>query len=182
MNLRRDLKLPERWPSQASPAAHWSPADFDRAEALYGLLYLEKYSRLNPQYTAGLLAAWSRAGLLRLTGYRTESGELCAVVGLFEQGGTVTAPIVGYDTAMPQSLGLYRLLMATVFAHAIETDQRVNLSAGAAGFKQLRGGLGEIEYSAVFARHLGRAPRAAVRTLASAARSIGEPLMRRYRL
>ena len=181
-NLRRDLKLLAASPLIRSDAADWTEADFARAAQLYALLYLEKYSALNPAYSAGFLQSWQRAGLLDLYGYRDAAGRLQAIVGLFVLGGTVTAPIVGYDTQLPQRLGLYRLLMATVYDRAAHLNCRINLSAGAAGFKRLRGGIGAIEFSAVYARHLPRPRRRALSVLAGLTRHIGEPIMRRFRL
>jgi len=111
--------------------------------------------------------------------------KLCYVEGLRSNvalGGTVTAPIVGYDTHLPQRLGLYRLLMATVYDRAADLGCRINLSAGAAGFKRLRGGLGVIEFSAVYSRHLPQPQRRALDLLAGVTRHIGEPLMRRFEL
>ena len=181
-NLQRDLQLTERSPWTPSAADEWSDTDFARAEALYAMLYLQKYSRLNPAYSARWLRTWSRAGLLELTGYRDAHGALLAVVGIFGSGDTLTAPIVGYDTSLPQRLGLYRLLMATVYRAAAARGVRINLSTGAAGFKRLRGGIGTMEYSAVWVRHLRGRHRRSVRLLGAIARGIGEPVLRRYEL
>jgi hypothetical protein len=115
-------------------------------------------------------------------GFRDERGALQAVVGVFAIGRTLTAPIVGYDTAQPQRLGLYRLLMAAVYDLAARSEYRINLSAGAAGFKRLRGGTGTIEYSAVYTRHLSRDRQRAVDMLATMASGIGEPIMRKFKL
>jgi hypothetical protein len=179
-NLRRDLRLWRGRRHEVIEADSWSPADFVRAAALYEMLYMDKYSRLNPHYDASFLQAWHAAGLLRLIGWRGESGELEAVVGLFGYGGTLTAPIVGYDTKSPPPRGLYRLLMAGVFELAASSDQRINLSAGAAQFKRLRGGIASIEYSAVYARHLPRKRQRAIRLLSRITTSFGESLMRRF--
>ncbi len=179
-NLRRDLRLWHGRRHEVIEAESWSPGDFVRAAALYELLYMEKYSRLNPHYDAAFLQAWHAAGLLRLMGWRSESGDLEAVVGLFGSGSTLTAPIVGYDTKSPPRRGLYRLLMAAVFELAARSGRRINLSAGAAQFKRLRGGIASIEYSAVYARHLPRKRQRAIRLLSRMTTSIGEPLMRRF--
>jgi hypothetical protein len=179
-NLRRDLKLLQSRRCDLSAADTWSERDFERAADLYHLLYIEKYSPRNPRYRASFLRSWHAAGLLNLLGYRAASGALEAVVGIFAAGRTLTAPIVGYDTAAPPARGLYRLLMATVFDRAASSGRRVNLSAGAAEFKRLRGGVGTIEYSAVFVRHLPRSRQRAIRVLAGLSRSLGEPLMRRF--
>jgi hypothetical protein len=49
-------------------------------------------------------------------------------------------------------------------------------------FKRLRGGIGEIEYSAVYARHLPARTRRALHTLSLVTRRLGVPIMRRFRL
>jgi hypothetical protein len=181
-NLQRDMRLLDSWQHASSSSCEWTEEDFSRAQTLYEALYIEKYSKFNPRYTAGFLKAWSRSGLLSLRGFRDEQGVLQAVLGTFESAGTLTAPIVGYNTDLPQRLGLYRILMASALRSAAETRQRVNLSAGAAEFKRLRGGTAEIEYSAVFVRHLPRCRRLAIKLLASITSSIGEPMMKRYKL
>jgi hypothetical protein len=181
-DLRRDLKLLHGTPLQRVASASFSQCDYARVAELYAALYLEKYSRFNPQYTAVFMQRWHQAGLLALHGFRDAAGELQAVVGLFSQGGTLTAPIVGYNTALPQSLGLYRLLMATVFDEAMRTNLVVNLSAGASQFKRQRGGRAEIEYSAVLVRHLHFKTRIALAGLRWLAAYAGVPLMKRYRL
>jgi hypothetical protein len=105
-----------------------------------------------------------------------------AVVGIFSQGDVSTAPIVGYNTGLPQSLGLYRLLMAQAFRHAIENQTLLNLSAGASGFKRLRGGMPAIEYSAVYARHLPLRSRRFLWTLHALTSCFGVPMMKWMKL
>lgn len=181
-DLRRDLKLIRKTPLRYASHEDFLPTDFARVERLYAQLYLEKYSTLNPAYTAHFLQAWHQAGLLRLSGWRDADGLLQAVVGVFCQNGVSTAPIVGYNTALPQTLGLYRLLMAQVFLHAIDNNTLLNLSAGASHFKRLRGGMPAIEYSAVFARHLPAVARRMHWQLSAATTSIGVPLMKWMKL
>lgn len=181
-NLARDLRLLGATALVASDASGWGSRDFDRAANLYAQLYLQKYSRLNPAYSAAFLLAWHRAGLLQLTGYRDAAGVLQAVVGLFSVDRTITAPIVGYALELPRQWGLYRLLMATVYETAARVGARINLSAGAAEFKRLRGGVGAIEYSAVYVRHLSKPRRRGIGVLATLAQRIGEPIMKRFQL
>ena len=181
-NLKVDLKLLARTDLQHCDGAGIGPDDYARIEQLYGMLYLQKYSRLNPAYRAGFVAAWHRAGLLRLTGFRDRDGVLQAIVGTFECEGVVTAPLVGYDTSLPQRLGLYRLLMAVVLKYAADSNKRVNLSAGAAHFKRTRGGIAALEYSAILADHLPARRQRALRTLRWLTTHVGVPLMRRFKL
>jgi hypothetical protein len=181
-NLRRDFKSLRSTSLQQVDGSAFTMDDFVDCETLYGLLYLEKYSRLNPHYTAAFLHQWHRAGLLELSGFRDQSGRLRAVLGIFAQGSLVTAPVVGYDTAWPQSAGLYRLLMARVLAFTQERAGTLNLSAGAAHFKRLRGGEPAIEYSAVLCDHLPDRTRRALGVLRTLTTKLGVPVMERFEL
>ena len=182
-NLKVDLKLLARTELQRCDDADIRAADYARIEQLYAMLYLQKYSQLNPAYRASFVAAWHRAGLLKLTGFRDRgSGVLQAIVGTFERAGVVTAPLVGYDTNLPKQLGLYRILMAAVLKYAADYTLRVNLSAGAAHFKRTRGGVPAIEYSAVLASHLPARRQRALRGLRWLTTHIGVPLMTRFKL
>ena len=49
-NTRLDATLLRRSPYTVVPGSELSEADFQRIEQLYNLLYLDKYSRLNPHY------------------------------------------------------------------------------------------------------------------------------------
>lgn len=181
-NLRRDLKLLRTTGLAIARHNDFTDADFAQSEILYAKLYIDKYSRLNPQYTAAFLKAWHRAGLLDMTGFRDDTGTLRAVVGMFGQGEVLSAPIVGYDTAWTASAGLYRLLMAHVLNTTLERNAVLNLSAGAAHFKRLRGGEPTIEYSAVLSRHLPVATRRTLRALGVLTTRLGIPIMKRFKL
>lgn len=181
-NLRRDLQWLDKTPLSFVPHDAFNDADFAQAERLYAQLYLDKYSALNPRYTAAFIRAWHAAGLLDCAGFRDDGGVLRAVVGVFGQGPLLTAPIVGYDTTWPQHAGLYRLLMAHVLRTTITHDAELNLSAGAAHFKRLRGGAPAIEMSAVYAGHLPAAARRTIGVLRSLTTRIGVPIMQRFQL
>lgn len=181
-NLRRDLKLLKRSDLAHAGNHDIRNGDYARIAMLYAQLYLQKYSSLNPSYNACFMREWHQAGLLEFNGLRDSDGNLVAIVGTFSMDGLITAPVVGYDTTLPPALGLYRWLMAAVFEQARTREHRINLSAGAAQFKALRGGVPAIEYSAVYARHLPTWRRWALILLSAATRWIGVPLMRRYEL
>ena len=181
-NLKTDLKLLTRTDLSPTGDAGIGEADYARIAALYTLLYLDKYSRHNPRYTAAFMRAWHRAGLLEFDALRDGDGTLQNVVGLFRQGRTLTAPIVGYDTARPTSWALYRRLSASAFATAMARGQRLNFSAGAAHFKRLRGGRPAMEYSLVCTRHLPRRTRRMVASIGALTRGIAVPLLRKFEL
>lgn len=181
-DLAADLRLLQRQDLQPVADAAFDEADYPRIAALYAQLYLDKYSRHNPAYHATMLRDWHRKGLLQLRGFRGQDGQLLCIAGMFGTETTMTTPIVGYDTTQPQRLGLYRALTACGFDEALRSGRHLNLSAGAAGFKRLRGATPAIEYSAVWVPPTARASRAVVSVLSALTCRLGVPLMRKYQL
>jgi hypothetical protein len=181
-DMKRDRKLLETTPYTLADAHTFSANDFTRAAELYHMLYVGKYTGLNPQYTPSYLAQAHQIGLLRMTGLRGPDDTLDGVVGLFENGQTLTVPIIGYDTSKPQKAGLYRMLNAIAQNHAITHNKFYNMSAGAAGFKSNRQAIPVIEYSAVYVGHLGLRARAATRIVKAVLDWIGIPLLKRFEL
>jgi hypothetical protein len=157
-------------------------AIFARIERLYAQLYLEKYPDYNPRFLRTWLEEGHRAGWLRLVALRSREGRIDGVVGFFGAGETLTVPVVGYDTELPQQLGLYRMLTWMCLNEAIEARSVLNFSAGAGEFKRLRGGVPYVEYSAVDCRHLPLQRRLAWKSLREALERVVVPLMIRYGL
>lgn len=180
-DLKKDFAWLRRHPLQRLQPDIMTGNDYTRAADLYGLLYLQKYSRLNPDYSPALLQRWHRERLLELHGLRDADGRLGAVVGMLRFGSVITSPIVGYDTARPQRDGLYRLLAATVLDQARQRRCMVNLSAGVGRFKLQRGGQPVIEYSAVIADHLPASQRRPLHWLARLAQHVGVPILQGFR-
>lgn len=156
--------------------------DMECLAHLYQMLYIEKYSRLNPHYNAHYLRRGVQSGWLRIKALRTECGRIDGVVGWISNASTLTVPIVGYDTTLPQTLGLYRRLTHLCINEAIERRCLLNFSSGAAEFKRLRGGQAMIEYTMVMLDHLPAKQRTAWMRLTTLLQSLVVPIMRRYQL
>ena len=181
-DIARDQRLLRRTPLRRLESSDFDERHYARVAELYTQLYIQKYSQLNPQYTESFVRCSHAAGLLELHGFEDDTGTLQAAVGLFRVGSTLSAPLVGYNTTLPLQAGLYRLLMAIALEQGTARGMTLNLSAGAAHFKRMRGGQPAIEYSAVYTRHLAPARRRPIAVLRKLTSTIGIPLMKRFQL
>ena len=152
--------------------------DFVRLEELYNLLYLEKYCQLNPHYKAAWLRRGHQEGWLQLRVLQSPEGRIDGVVGWFATEATLSAPIVGYDTALPIKLGLYRQLTQLCFQEAGARRLVLNFSSGAPQFKRMRGGQPQIEVSMVYVKHLPWKNRIIWGLLGLLMRTIAAPIMK----
>lgn len=181
-NTRLDATLLRNAGYRCLPGEQLQQDDYPRLAQLYRQLYLEKYSPLNPQFTADWLYHGQRDGWLQLCALQNSDGRLDGVVGWFANSHILTAPIVGYDTALPQKLGLYRQLTQLCLQRTANEGKLLNFSSGAADFKRRRGGVAEIEYSMLYVRHLPPVRQRAWHMLGRLLHGIGMPLMRRLKL
>ncbi|MBF4573871.1 ATP-grasp domain-containing protein [Herbiconiux sp. VKM Ac-1786] len=175
-DVRRDRQLFEASGYEAVPAPidpRTGASDLatrERIVELYRLLYLDKYSRLNPAYTPAFVAAAQRSGFLDFTllvrrdapvttpgpdtTAGTGAGRIDGVMGTRTAHGFLAAPVFGYDTSLPPETGLYRMLSWLVARRAHDEGAELHASSGVADFKRHRGGEAELEYTAVYVRHL----------------------------
>jgi uncharacterized protein YjiS (DUF1127 family) len=166
-------------PASAAPDATPAPdATHARIAELYRRLYIAKYSTANPQYTAEFVALAQRSGLLEFTVLERD-GRIDGVFGARVAHGLLAAPLVGYDTAIPQETGLYRMLSYLIAQTAHEHGVDLHNSSGVADFKRNRGGEPELEYTAVFTRHLALRRRAAWAVLDAVVTRVAVPLVMR---
>src|SRR5205814_2829008 len=112
---RRDFKTDARLFGQTGYRMIQADPDqlpdlFERVEHLYGLLYLKKYPALNPQFTDKWLKNGHSEGWLNLYCLHAPDGRIDGVAGYLKRDEIMTTPVVGHDTALPQEIGLYRML------------------------------------------------------------------------
>ncbi len=176
---RFDLKHLQRTPYTVLTAADLRPSDAERIVELYDDLYLRKYSPYNPQFTPEFIRLALAERLLTIKAL-AHDGRIDAVLGYVTRGRYITAPLFGYDTALPQKLGLYRLLSTLTSLEALAGGQVVHFSAGVGPFKRLRGGQAAIEYNAVYTRHLPAGRRRPWRFLQVLMDRLAIPIIQRY--
>ncbi|KTC88560.1 hypothetical protein [Legionella cincinnatiensis] len=159
-----------------------SEQDYPVIVHLYNLLYLKKYSQHNPQFSERLIAYWHKNKLLTFFGLRDKKGVLQGIMGIFDSETVITAPLVGYNTHLPNQCALYRMLIYLVLDYTDKKSICLNLSSGASGFKRLRGGQPFIEYSAVYTKHLPLYRRIAWRIIQSLLNNLLISILKRYQL
>jgi len=180
-SLRQDAGLAGRTGYEWIEAEGIADADVPRLRELYAQLYLGKYSPFNPQFTEGFVRAALRERWLTVQALRRD-GRIDAVLGFVERDGTMTAPLIGYDRAVPREEGLYRLISYRLVEEARRRGLLLNQSSGAAAFKRFRGGEAALEFNLVYHRHLPARTRAPWRVLEAASRGAIVPLMQRLEL
>ena len=153
-DVRKDVGLLRDDRFQLVPPEDLQPPDFTRLRELYAQLYLDKYSRHNPQLTTEWMAQAHAAKLLRFTALRGTDGRLTGVEGCGVINGILTSPIIGYDRSLPADAGLYRRLAVIPILESQRLGVPLNLSSGVGPFKANRGGIPVMEYLGVFVRHL----------------------------
>ncbi|WP_159881176.1 GNAT family protein [Paenibacillus puerhi] len=181
--VKRDYKLLSKHGYERLEPSALTPADIPRLTELYRALYVEKYSACNPQFTERFFAMALEQGLLQLHALRSiRTGRIDGVLGFFQREGVMTTPVFGYDTSLPQSLGLYRMLSAVLLELARANGCLLHESSGAAQFKRNRGAWAEIEYSAVYDRHLPIRRQLGWAMLGSVLNGLGVPFIQKYKL
>lgn len=180
-NNKHDLKLISR--SKLIFLSHEEMEPYlEAALQLYQQLYLEKYSRYNPQFTLAYFKTCYNNRIILFQGYKNSDNVLRAFSGLFIIEHTITSPLVGYDTSAPQKDGLYIHAAQLALLHKFKSNLLLNLSSGASQFKRMRGGKPSIEYSVVYSSHLRLKRRVVLNVLQFISNKIGIPIMEKYEL
>lgn len=174
---RLAAKSSYRWRRHAS----LGPNESERLLDLYNQLYLDKYSYYNPQFTRDFIEQALAGEWLRIAALERDA-RIDGLLGVIEQHGVITAPLVGYERSVSQKEGLYRLLMFDMLCQASERGCLLHLSSGAAKFKRLRGAEAFLEYSLVYNRHLKPQRRIAWQLLSWLSQRAIIPVMQRYQL
>ncbi len=163
-HTKKDQKLLAQTHLRHIEPHEWKEDDFKRLKVLFDQLFIEKHSHLNPDFSAQFLYHLHTEGIIEFHGFAS-GVEIVAFIGFFTQHEIISTPMLGYDTTLPQEMGLYRILMALLLKTAKERSQMLNLSSGAGSFKRGRGGKATLEYTAVYVQHLSWGKKIFIRIL-----------------
>ena len=150
---KEDMRVLRKHGYEIVDGKELSDDELARSLDLYNMLYLEKYSYYNPQFTFEFMKLARDEEILHLRALKRD-GKINAVMGFFIRNGAMTQPLFGYDTSLPQEEGLYRLLTLITLQEGMKRNLLVHASGGVGKFKKVRGGKSVIEYNAVFSKHL----------------------------
>ena len=174
-DARRDLQALENLGLKQGRYSGTIPApSLDQVLALYRRLYIDRYSRHNPDYTADYVRAMLTDGTLEILTLE-RGGEIVAFCALHRRGRVLSIPMVGYDLDVAD---LYRAVMALPALEAERLGLALNLSAGAQRFKRHRGASAHVEYLLILDNHLPAWRRLAYRATAKLLKTLEPQLIR----
>ncbi|MBK8421644.1 hypothetical protein [Candidatus Villigracilis saccharophilus] len=155
---KEDLRVLRKNEYEVVNGRDLSDDELRRAVNLYELLYLQKYSYYNPQFTFDFLKLARDEEILNMYALK-KAGRVDAIMGFFIRNSVMTQPLFGYDTSLPLAEGLYRLLTLITLQEGLKRNVLVHASGGVGNFKKVRGGESVTEYNAVYTKHLPRKQR-----------------------
>ncbi|OJU80491.1 MAG: hypothetical protein BGO10_06235 [Chlamydia sp. 32-24] len=149
-----------------------------RLKELYSSLYLDKYSKLNPQLNEKFFNLLIEKKVFELQAVEKD-GVIDGIVGNYSRNGVMTSPLFGYD---PQKLedGVYRIISTILALNAKEKKMILNQSAGAASFKKLRRATKHLEYNALYVKHLNSKRKICWKVFKGIINSFGIPTMKYF--
>ena len=152
-NVRRDRRLLKKGPYEIVDTDQLTEADVPRITELYRGLYLKKHSFLNPQLNDQFFRLAMKEKILEFKALR-RNGRIDAFVCHYFRKGVMTGAFIGYDTNLPDELGLLRQAFALEMAEAEERGMLLHLSAGVGEFKMFRSAMPCAEFDGVYDAHL----------------------------
>jgi len=157
-HVKKDSKLLSSQQLEIIPPEQIKASDLNELRELFRQLFIHKHSRLNPDFTLEFFNLCLENGFLDLYALKL-NGKMVGVIGLYENNGWLTTPLIGYDTTIGQEYGIYRCLMALLLQQAKQRKTKLHYSSGASQFKLARGGISCLEYTAVYSEHLSKSKR-----------------------
>lgn len=154
-NRHSDFAVCARHAPRAVSDPAFLVAHAGRLAELYRQLYLESHpARLNPQFTTEFFRLLAESGAFEGRAWTDDAGRPIAFNIRLVADGVISWTIGGYDTSLPRSLGLYRLIAIDDVVAAEERCLVLNQGGGNGDFKRRRGAEPAVEFEVVFHGHL----------------------------
>ena len=180
-DLKKDLRHYRTTKLVWKRLEHATPEQYDRIAELYKLLYLEKYTPLNPHLTSAWIKQQHQFEALTIDILSDQSGFIVGVAGTITNGSMMTTPLLGYDSNYQTDGSLYRLLTTHLGVIAKKESKILHRSSGAEEFKLNRGAEPETEYIAIYGKQLSASRRLALSLFALLLRGAAALFFRGYR-
>lgn len=177
--FKSDLRLLNKTDYSLIDGSEICEKDYPRILELYQSVYIDKYSKLNPQLNLHFIELALKQQILHIKALKKE-GQIDGVVGYFCREGVMTCPFFGYDREKPQELGLYRLLSTILMLEAKKNNKIFHQSAGASFYKQVRRAESHLEYLVVYDKHLSYRRKLIWLLVKSIFNSFGVSFMKKY--
>ena len=152
-DTKSDLKLFEKHDIELKNYSKNVPPEIlEQCKHLYDDLYLQKYSKFNPDFTIEYLRELIDSSILKLHVIHARSGKVLAFCATQKSDSTISCPLLGYDRN--SGIPLFRAIMSIAPMVAMQAGLKLNHSAGSPIFKKNRGAIAMMEYSLVIYDHL----------------------------
>lgn len=150
--FKSDLKFFQESPFTVVKSDEINDADIPKLQELYNALYIKKYSVLNPQFNPRFFRHLIKNQLLNFR-IAKENDQYVGIVAYTCQDKQMISTIFGYEPGENKK-GVYRYLSTILLLEAKKHQAMFNQSAGGSFYKKIRRAEGEMEYSAVYIKHL----------------------------
>ena len=177
--FKSDLKLLRESHYEIMDGKQLKDEDFPRVVELYKMLYIDKYSHVNPCLSTHFVQFLVRENLLQLKVLKKDN-LIEGVVGYFSRNHIMTSPFFGYNQSKSQHSELYRLLSTILMLEAKEKGMILHQGAGASFYKKLRRAESHLEYMAVYSSHLSLRRRMAWQLIKQLMNRLAIPFMKKY--
>lgn len=177
--FKSDLKLLKETDYEILKPNEISKDEASKLLSLYNAIYVHKYAAVNPQINANFIKIAIENNIMTFHALKKE-GVIDGVVGYYKLHGAMTSPFFGYDNQKPQNAGLYRILSTILALEAKQHGVIFHQGAGASFYKTVRRAEPNMEYIAVYNKHLPVHRRLTWLTLKAIMNGIGVKFMKKY--
>ncbi|TDM00842.1 peptidogalycan biosysnthesis protein [Macrococcus carouselicus] len=172
-DLKKDIKRLEK--SGLTVTDQLNDTEFEQLIPLYNQVYLDKYSRHNPHYTADFFRFMYQH--MPFKWFVLKKGEVIVSFMAVQQKGDMLFPVYfGMDQSYK---GLYFMTSGLLYQYAKDYNLKINNSAGAKAYKLARGSRPHLEYHLVYTKHLPVEQRIFYDLFMRCATPIGEILLKK---